>query len=152
PQLLVAAFFTTLVWAAWFLLASAAAAQVNDPFRQLIEALRPEAEAMGVSRATFDAAFAGVEPDLSLPDLILPGKTASDVKGQAESTQTPAEYLNASYIAKLADQGKALLVKHRESLDKIEHELGVPRQFVLAIWGRETAYGAHRAPYYAIQA
>ena len=32
---------------------------------------------MGVSRATFDAAFRGVEPDLTLPDLVLPGASAT---------------------------------------------------------------------------
>ena len=31
---------------------------------------------MGVSRATFDQALRGVEPDLTLPDLVLPGKTS----------------------------------------------------------------------------
>jgi lytic murein transglycosylase len=146
-----AALSLTLGLVALFLLSAGASAQGNEAFRQLIESLRPEAGAMGVSRATFDAAFAGVEPDLSLPDLILPGKTASDVKGQSEFTKTPAEYVNSSYIGKLADQGKALLAKHGASLEKIERELGVPRQFVLAIWGRETAYGTHRATYYAIQ-
>ena len=107
------------------------------------------ASAKGVSRATFDKAFAGVEPDFSIPDLVLPGKR--DDKGQAEFTRTPAQYVNAAYLAKLADQGKALLVKHRDALEKIERELGVQRQFVLAIWGRETAFGAHRSPHYAVQ-
>ena len=40
----------------------------------------------------------------------------------------------------------------RPWLAKIERELGVQRQFVLAIWGRETAFGAHKSPHYAIQA
>ena len=80
---------------------------------------------------------------------MLPGKR--DDKGQAEFTRTPAQYVNAAYLAKLADQGKALLVKHRDALEKIERELGVQRQFVLAIWGRETAFGAHRSPHYAVQ-
>ena len=132
--------------------APGAVAQSKDGFRQFVAGLWSEAEAKGVSRATFDAAFSGVEPDLSLPDLILPGKTESDVKGQAEFTRTPAEYLNVGYLAKLTDQGKALLVKHRDALEKIERELGVQRQVVLAIWGRETAFGAHRSPHYAIQA
>jgi lytic murein transglycosylase len=127
-------------------------AQGKDGFRQFVEGVWPEAEAKGVSRATFDAAFRGVEPDLSIPDLILPGKTESDVKGQAEFTRTPAEYLNVAYLANLSNQGKALLVKHRDALDKIERELGVQRHVVLAIWGRETAFGAHRSPHYAIQA
>ena len=92
---------------------------------------------MGVTRATFDAALRGVDLDLTLPDLVLPGKT--EVKGQAEFTRTPAEYLSATFLAKLADQGKTLLTTHRDALGKIERELGVQRQFVLAIWGRETA-------------
>ena len=42
-------------------------------------------------------------------------------------------------------------MKHAVWLDKIERELGVQRQFVLAIWGRETAFGVHRSPHYAIK-
>ena len=103
---------------------------------------------MGISRATFDQALRGVEPDLGLPDLVLPGK---ELKGQAEFTKTPAEYLSATYLAKLGEQGKSLQVKHAVWLDKIERELGVQRQFVLAIWGRETAFGVHRSPHYAIK-
>ena len=102
-------------------------AQAPGGFRQFIETLWPEAEAKGVSRRTFDAAFQGVALDLTAPDLVLPGKAPSEVKGQAEFTRTPAQYVNATYLARLADQGKALLVKHRQALEKIERELGVPR-------------------------
>ncbi len=129
-----------------------AEAQNKDSFRRFIEAVWPEAEAKGVTRATFDAAFAGVRPDLSLPDLVLPGRTERDVKGQAEFTKTPAEYIDRAYLARLAAEGKSLAVEHRATLDRIEHEIGVPRQYVLAIWGRETAYGSHKAAHYAIRA
>jgi lytic murein transglycosylase len=127
-------------------------AQTTGGFRQFIETLWPEAEAKGVSRRTFDAAFQGVSLDLTAPDLVLPGKAPSEVKGQAEFTRTPAQYVNATYLGRLADQGKTLLAKHRQALEKIERELGVPPSVVLAIWGRETAFGAHRSPHYAIQA
>jgi lytic murein transglycosylase len=127
-------------------------AQSPSAFRQFIEALWPEAEANGVSRATFDAAFRGVALDLTVPDLVLPGKTPSDVRGQAEFTRTPAQYLDAGHLARLADQAKALRVKHAATLEKIERALGVPGEVVLAIWGRESAFGAHRSPHYAIQA
>jgi lytic murein transglycosylase len=127
-------------------------AQSPSGFRQFVEALWPEAEAQGVSRATFDAAFQGVEADLALPDLVLPGKTPSEVKGQAEFTRTPAEYLNVGYLASLTAQGKALRAKHAETLAKIERQIGVPGEVVLAIWGRESAFGSHRSPHYAIQA
>ena len=126
-----------------------ATAQGPDAFRRFLEALWPEAQAMGVSRAIFDSALRGVEPDLTLPDLMLPGR---EVKGQAEFTKTPAQYVSAAYLAKLAEQGKALQKQHAVWLDKIERELGVQRQFVLAIWGRETAYGSYRPTSYAIAA
>jgi lytic murein transglycosylase len=126
--------------------------QDQKGFREFIETLWPEAEAKGVSRATFDAALRGVEANLSLPDLILPGKTPGDVKGQAEFTRTPAEYLNAGYLARLAQQARTLRTKHVATLEKIEREIGVPGEVVLAIWGRESAFGSHRSPHYAIQA
>ena len=70
----------------------------TEAFRRFVEELWPEAQGMGVSRATFDMAFRGVEPDLSIPDLVLPGQS-KEVKGQAEFTRTPAEYLNAAHLA-----------------------------------------------------
>ena len=133
-----------------FLMAGLANAQATDSFPKFLEGLWPEAQAMGVSRATFDAAFRGVQPDLALPDLVLPGK--SDVKGQAEFTKTPAQYLSAPYLATLSEQGKSLQTQHATWLAKIERELGVQRQFVLAIWGRETAFGSHKSNYYVVKA
>jgi lytic murein transglycosylase len=127
-----------------------AGAQTADAFRRFLDSLWPEAQAMGISRATFDAALRGVEPDLALPDLVLLGR--EEVKGQAEFTKTPAQYLSESYLAKLAEQGRTLRAKEGNWLAKIERELGVQPQFVLAIWGRETAFGAHRSSYYIVRA
>ena len=42
-------------------------------FQQWLQSLRPQAEQFGISRATFDAATRDLEPDLSLPDLAIPG-------------------------------------------------------------------------------
>src|SRR5262245_1751718 len=126
-----------------------ALAQADSGYRAFLVELWPEAQRLGVSRATFDRAFEGVEPDRSLPDLVLPGQ---EVKGQPEFTRTPAQYLDADYLARLSEQGRALLKQHAAHLDKIERELGVQRQFVLAIWGRESAFGSHRSNYYVIKA
>jgi lytic murein transglycosylase len=146
--LLPGALGVVLALLALLIAAGRADAQGPEAFRRFLEALWPEAEAMGVSRATFDAAFRGVEPDLTLPDLVLPGR---EVKGQPEFTKTPAQYLSSTYLASLASRGKTLERQHADWLAKIERELGVQRQFVLAIWGRETAFGAHRSPHYAIR-
>lgn len=127
-------------------------APTPETFRRFLAELWPDAKSFGVSRATFDASLKGVELDLTLPDLIIPGRTEHDSRGQAEFTRTPAEYLNDAQLARLAAQGVKLRQQHAEALAKIERDIGVQPQFVLAIWGRETAYGAHKVlPHYAVQ-
>lgn len=126
-------------------------AAAQSTFAAFIEALWPEAKAFGISRPTFDAAFKGVEPDLSLPDLILPGRTDATVKGQAEFSRPPQDYLDKKYLTNLAGQARGFARQHAASLDRVEADLGVDRRIVLAIWGRETAFGAHKLPHYAIR-
>ena len=116
-------------------------------FTQFIAALWPEAQAAGVSRATFDAETRELEPDYKLPDLILPGRPATGAPSQAEFVQVPADYVKEASIARLAAEGQRLMAKHRATLDAIETRFGVPGSVVLAIWGRETDYGRHRLPY-----
>lgn len=142
--------FVLAVLAAVTLLISTAP-RAEGSFRQFLDGLWPEAKEAGISRATFDAAIAGLEPDPSLPDLMLPGRDTPTMKGQAEFTREPREYLNAPYLDKLAAQGRALIVKHKEPLERIEETYGVDRFSVVAIWGRETAFGTYKLPHDAIR-
>jgi lytic murein transglycosylase len=128
------------------------AASAQDAFRQWVEALWPDAKARGVSRPVFDRAFLGVTADLTLPDLILPGQKRPAGKDQPEFSKTPVEYLDARHLGRLTAQGRQLLAEHEKTLIRIERELGVSRHVVLAIWGRETAFGHHKLPHYAIRA
>jgi lytic murein transglycosylase len=123
-----------------------------ETFAEWRAGLWPDAKAFGISRATFDAAFKGLEPDLGLPDLIVPGRKKDPVKGQAEFTRPPQAYLSRKYIAKLAEQGRALARQHAATLARIKSDLGVAPQVVLAIWGRETAFGRYNLPHDAIRA
>ncbi len=137
-------------------LATPTQAQSNGSFQAFLEALWPEAKALNVSRTTFDTAFKGVEPDMGLPDLVRPGAdpagdATSSAKGQAEFTRPPQDYLNKSQLNQLAGQARALASKHVTALDRVEAELGVDRGIVLAIWGRETAFGTYKLPHYAIK-
>lgn len=116
-------------------------------FTSFIASLWPEAQAGGVSRATFDAETRGLEPDYKLPDLILPGRPATGAPSQAEFVQVPAEYVKEASIARLAEEGQRLMAKYRASLTGIEARFGVPAPIVLAIWGRETDYGRYTLPY-----
>ncbi len=116
-------------------------------FTQFIASLWPEAQAAGVSRATFDAETRGLEPDYKLPDLLLPGRPATGAPSQAEFVQVPADYVKEASIARLAAEGQKLMQKHRAALNEIEKRFGVPASVVLAIWGRETDFGRYRLPY-----
>src|SRR6185369_12766314 len=132
------------------LLASPAWA-ADAAFTRFVEGLYPEAQSLGVTRATFDAATRSLEPDLTLPDLVIPGRPDRQPE-QAEFVQTPAEYLKESAFDRMAAQGRTLSEKHRATLMKIEQRFGVPGAVVLAIWGRETNFGAAKLPHSAIRA
>jgi lytic murein transglycosylase len=122
------------------------------PFATFIEQLWPQAQAQGISRPTFDLAFRGVTPDLALPDLILPGAGGGERKAQqAEFVRSPAEYLNPKTLANLLSSGQSLNKQWAPVLAKIEQTYPVPRTMVLAIWGRETAFGTYKPPHYAIK-
>ena len=54
-------------------------------FTQFIASLWPEAQAAGVSRATFDEQTRGLEPDYKLPDLILATKELGVLKRDIRS-------------------------------------------------------------------
>jgi lytic murein transglycosylase len=127
------------------------ACAADAAFTQFIASLWPEAQAAGVSRATFDAETRGLEPDYKLPDLILPGRPATGAPSQAEFVQVPADYIKEPSIAQLAAEGQRLMAKHRAALNEIESRFGVPASVVLAIWGRETDFGRYTLPYDALR-
>lgn len=132
------------------LFAAALPAHAAGDFAAFVEGLWPDAMRAGVSRATFDRAFDGLEPDLKLPDLAIPGK-AKDLKGQSEFTKLAKDYLDVGYLEKLAGRGRELYAEHATALKRIERLTGVPGPIILAIWGRETAFGGVKLPHDAIR-
>jgi len=130
--------------------ASQPASAAEPAFQKWLAELWPQAQAMGVSRRTFEAATRGLEPDLTLPDLELPGRPGAPPRGQAEFVQTPADYIKEANIARLAEQAKKLAAEHSRTLSTIEQKYGVPANMLLAIWGRETAFGGYKLPKNAI--
>jgi lytic murein transglycosylase len=139
PRILLAFLFVSI------LLSPATKADAADlAFTRFLAGLWPEAQARGVSRAVFDDAIRGLEPDLTLPDLAVPGRPERPAHGQAEFVQTPADYLKERSFDRLAAHGRKLLDEHRAALTRIEREFGVPAPVVLAIWGRETDFGRHK--------
>ena len=132
------------------MLLQATAAFADPSFDKFIQTLWPEAQKIGVSRATFETATRELEPDVSLPDLAIAGPP-DQAPQQPEFVQTPADYVRESSIARLAAQGKKLLDQHRATLAAIERRFGVKPSVLLAIWGRETAFGGYKLPHDAIR-
>jgi lytic murein transglycosylase len=142
---------TVLALCLMFTVLAPAHAQSEAEFQQFIQSLWPEAQALGVSRKTFDEATRGLKPNLALPDLVIPGKPKAIPKGQAEFERTPAQYLSETSLMRLTEQGRRLAAERRATLAAIEERFGVPPAVILAIWGRETNFGNFKLPHNAVE-
>jgi membrane-bound lytic murein transglycosylase B len=112
------------------------------PFEDWLAALKVEAKAKGISEATFDAAFAGVQPN----PLII----ARD-RAQPELTRSLDEYISSMMSAKRMTGGADASVRAKANLTKVEAQYGVPAPMMVAIWGLESNYGELTGTYSTIQ-
>lgn len=133
--------------------APASAAAIDDQFQAwLAKDLWPEAKAKGISKATFDAAFQGVSPNLKLPDLVLPGEKPQTPKKQHQAEfGSPGNYFAEKTLGAVAAGGRTRANANAKTLAAIEKRFGVPGGVVLAIWGRESGFGAAKMPYDAFE-
>src|SRR5258708_36726918 len=84
-------------------------ARAADPgFQKWLQELWPQAQPLGVSPATFDAATGALGPALTLPDLNLPGREGGPPRGQPNSWQTRAVSMRETTIAHLPEKRKKL--------------------------------------------
>ncbi len=133
---LVAALLAALVAAALFFHpapARAGAAPSEEAFRQFVADLWPAAEARGVSRATFETAFAAVTFD--------PGVVAHTLN-QAEFVTPVWRYLASAVSGARIERGRAKAEEERSWLAKAEAAYGVDPSVVMGVWGMETEFGA----------
>lgn len=128
-------------------------APIDDQFQAWLQTdLWPEAKSKGISKKTFDAAFLGVKPNLKLPDLVMPREkpTTPQKQHQAEFGP-PADYFAEKTIRAVTTGGRTRESANARALGLIEKRYGVPGEIVLAIWGRETGFGAAKMPYDAFE-
>jgi membrane-bound lytic murein transglycosylase B len=104
-------------------------------FSAYIESLRPQAERRGVSRATFDRAFAGVTPDQEVVRL---------TQRQPEFARPIWEYLDGAVSSTRIRLGNEARSRHGQTLAAVERAYGVPQAIVLGIWGMETNFGGYK--------
>lgn len=126
----------------------AAEAQFRDWLAQMVW---PDAQMQGVSRETFERNLSAIRLDWNLPELLPPGRTApADDQRQAEF-QHPGRYFAEARLASLAKDGRDLLGRWSSALEGIERRYGVPREIVVAIWGRESHFGRVAAKHQALR-
>lgn len=130
-----------------------AAASIDAQFQAWLSSdLWPDAKKEGISEQTFAGAFAGVHPNLKLPDLVLPGEKPSVPKTQAQAEfNAPSDYFAEKKLGLVVAGGRGQATANAATLKAVEKKFGVPGDIVLAIWGRETGYGAAKIPYDAFE-
>ncbi len=128
-------------------------ADVEAQFEKWIQAdLWPEAKKNGISEKTFRAAFSGIELDWTLTDLAPPGFPPPKEQKQTQAEfSSPAPYFNEDRLKRLAMTGRGFASQYASTLSRIEKTYGVPDSIVLAIWGRETGFGAAKIPNSAVE-
>lgn len=124
-------------------------AAVERQFRTwLDDTVWPRARAAGVSRATHEAAFQGVSLMWDLPDLVPPGSNAPAPGPQRQGEfGSPAAYFAPATVAATTRDGVSMARRHAATLARTEQQTGVPGRIILAIWGRESAFGRAAIPH-----
>ncbi|KRA55339.1 lytic murein transglycosylase [Devosia sp. Root635] len=97
-----------------------------------VRRLWPQAEARGVSRSAFEAAFSGYSYIPKIMEL---------TRKQPEFSQTVQQYLDKRVTAAQAKKGQAMRAEWNQTLTGSEQRWGVQPEIVLAIWGMETNFG-----------
>jgi membrane-bound lytic murein transglycosylase B len=104
-------------------------------FRAFVEELWPQVQSRGVSRATFDSAFAGVTPD---------PRVLAATHRQPEYAKPFGSYINAFVSQGRITAGRRNAAQWNEALAAVETAYGVDRFVILSIWGAESDYGAEK--------
>lgn len=115
----------------------------TQSFDEWLVGMRHKAVAAGIRPATVDAAFAGVTP--------LPRVLELDRK-QPEGTMTFATYRKRIVSQDRINRGRQMMRQHASELAAVEKRFGVPPQYIVALWGIETGYGANTGGFNLIAA
>lgn len=118
-------------------LGASGAAQEPQPGQQpdfgaWLAGVRSEALLRGISPATIDRAFTGLE--------IEPVVVARD-RAQPEQVQSLDAYLKQRLASRTVRSAAARLEQHRAVLGRIDSQYGVPPEMLIAIWGIESNFG-----------
>lgn len=101
-------------------------------FASCLASLRADAQARGVSGATYDAHTAALTPDMAVIGFL---------DAQPEFVTPIWDYLAALVDDERVADGRAMLAEWATVLARVESEYGVDAATVVAVWGVESNYG-----------
>jgi lytic murein transglycosylase len=114
------------------MLVVAGGAPARADFSSCVTSLRGEAAAQGISAATLDQAFGGLQPDLKVLDF---------QKDQPEFKTPIWDYLASLVDDERVADGKAKMAEDGAALAMAEQRYGVSRYVIAGIWGVESDFG-----------
>lgn len=104
-----------------------------DPaFARCMTQLQATAGKQGIAEDRFAAITAGLQPDPSVLPLL---------DAQPEFTTPIWDYLAALVDRPRVDDGRAMLLQHRDLLQRVSAQYGVDPATIVAVWGVESDYG-----------
>jgi membrane-bound lytic murein transglycosylase B len=114
-----------------------------DGFQNFIAGMRAEARQAGISAATLDRAFAGVQVNQ---------KVLEHYRHQPEFTMTWAQYRALLITEQRIANGRAAFQQNRALLGRVKDRFGVDPGVITGIWGLESSFGAGMGDYHVIEA
>jgi membrane-bound lytic murein transglycosylase B len=109
-----------------------AVAQPADAFAAFLAALWPQAAAQGISRNTFDTAFAGLTPD---------ARVLGAMQHAPEYGKPFGAYVESIVSASRIGIAMRKSAQWADTLRAVEKKYGVPGAIMVSIWGIESSFG-----------
>lgn len=116
-----------------FALWCAPALAQEQSFSAFVRDLWPDAQAKGVTRATFDLAMQGVTPN---------DKVIAATRRQPEYGKPVGAYINDIVSLGRIRRGRDKAIEWAKTFDAVEKKFAVERWVLLSLWGMESDFGA----------
>ena len=104
-------------------------------FPQCISALTSQAKAQGISQATIDKTLKRAKQREQVVKLD---------RNQPEFLATFADYYSKRVNDWRITKGREKFAEHREFLQTLTNQYGIPGQYLMSFWGLETNYGGYK--------
>jgi membrane-bound lytic murein transglycosylase B len=114
-----------------------------DGFQGFLAGMRAEARQAGISAATLDHAFAGVQLNQTVLE---------HYRHQPEFTMTWAQYRALLITDQRIANGRSAYVQNRALFTRVQQRFGVDPGVITGIWGLESSFGAGMGDFHVVEA